>query len=143
MIRIYTDGACGRDGVGGWSWLLVDEDDLICGDMGRASGTTNQRMELVAAGAALAWLPLWVDVEVVSDSAYLVNCFLDKWYAKWRTNDWKTSAKKPVENRDIWERLLSVVEARTGETWWTHVKGHSDDHFNELCDELAVHARTR
>lgn len=144
MIRVYTDGACStKTGIGGWSWLLVDDDELICGDLGRAHDTTSQRMELVAAGAALRFLPEWLDVEIVSDSAYLVSCFNDRWYAKWRTNGWKTGARKPVENRDLWELLLELYEGRTGKTTWTHVKGHNGDRWNEHCDRLAVHAREK
>lgn len=139
---IYTDGACGKNGVGGWAWLLVNDDRLITGGLGRTTETTNQRMEVVAAIEALNFYPESWDVEIVSDSAYLVNCMNDRWYDKWRTGGWLNSKKELVANQDIWIFLLSALELRTGTTTWTHVKGHNGDRWNEKCDELAVFART-
>lgn len=144
MIRVYTDGACGTTGekIGGWAWILTEDEKHVAGDMGRAHQTTNQRMELVAACEALEWLPAHIPVTVVSDSAYLINGMTQSWYVKWRANGWVNSAKKPVENRYLWERLLAAVEGRVAVTGWEHVKGHDGNHWNERCDVLAVHART-
>lgn len=138
--RVYTDGACGGDRVGGWAWILTYDDEFVAGDLGRVADTTNNRMELTAAIKALEWYPNDWGVTVVSDSAYVVNCFLQNWSEAWLKRDWKTSAGKPVENRDLWELLLEVESYRIVE--WEHVKGHNGNRWNEVCDQLAVHART-
>jgi ribonuclease HI len=74
-------------------------------------------------------------VQVYSDSAYVVNCFLQKWYVKWKRNGWVNSAGKPVENKDLWEALLGLVRDRQVE--FIKVKGHASNEFNNRCDELA------
>lgn len=138
--RLYTDGACGLDKVGGWAWVLTHDDEFVAGDLGYVRDTTSQRMELTAAIEALEWFPNDWMVTVVSDSAYLTNCFLQNWWEDWLERDWKTSAGKPVKNRDLWELLLELEPTRAVE--WEHVKGHNGDRWNEVCDQLAVHART-
>ena len=138
MIQVYTDGAC-SNGNGGWGWYAPDAGFRM--DSGAALNTTNNRMELQAVIEALqAFLPD-TDIEIVSDSAYVINCMLERWYLRWRVNGWRTAQKKPVENQDLWVTLLSLVEQRSGQVAWTHVRGHAGDPGNEMADRLAVAAR--
>jgi ribonuclease HI/uncharacterized phage-like protein YoqJ len=102
--------------------------------------TTNQRMELAAALEALRALP--GEVEIVSDSTYVVNCFRDRWWEGWLKRGWKNSQKKPVANRDLWEPLISLYREREGEIFFTWVKGHDGDEWNDVADRLAVEAST-
>jgi ribonuclease HI len=130
---VYTDGACsGNPGPGGWAWAVVDGPFAS----GAEKHTTNQRMEINAALDALRSLD--GDVEVVSDSTYVVNCFRDRWWEGWLKRNWQTSAKKPVANRDLWEPLIEIVRTRNIAFRW--VKGHSGDVMNDLVDSLAVEA---
>ena len=130
---VYTDGACrGNPGPGGWAWAVPGGPYAA----GPEAHTTNQRMELRAALEAIRALD--GDLEVVSDSTYVVNCFRDRWWAGWRKRGWKNAAKQPVANRDLWEPLVDVVLARGVTFRW--VRGHSGDPMNELVDRLAVQA---
>ncbi|WP_197682512.1 ribonuclease H [Jiangella sp. DSM 45060] len=134
-VEVYTDGACsGTPGPGGWAWAVSRERF----GSGSAPSTTNQRMEITAALEAVKALsgPL----VVVSDSAYVVNCFRDAWWRNWRTRGWVTSTKSPVANRDLWEPFVDLVEQR-GDVVFRWVKGHSGDPMNDLVDELAVAAK--
>lgn len=134
-IDIYTDGACsGNPGPGGWAAVLMygSAKKEIAGGEPR---TTNNRMEMMAVIRALESLTQPCEVRLHSDSAYVINCFKNRWYENWQRNGWKTASKQPVENRDLWERLLQQV-ARHKVTW-VKVKGHSDDVWNNRCDELA------
>ena len=133
VTAVYTDGSCSKNpGPGGWAWAVADGRQ---GSGGHPS-TTNQRMEILAALEAVRALsdsPL----VVVSDSTYVVNCFRDGWWRGWLARGWRTSAKQPVANRDLWEPLIEVVERRRDVTFrW--VKGHSGDAMNDLVDRLAV-----
>lgn len=134
-VIIYTDGACsGNPGAGGWAAIL-----LYKGIRREISGgeqeTTNNRMELTAVIKALELLKEPCCVKVHSDSAYIVNCFKQKWYEKWQKNGWLTSGNKPVENKDLWQRLLKLVGKHDVE--FIKVKGHSNIELNNRCDELA------
>ena len=130
---VYTDGACsGNPGPGGWAWAVAPE-GTQCGS-GGAARTTNQRMELQAVLEALRALP--GELTIVSDSTYVVHCFRDKWWVKWKANGWRNSKKEPVANTDIWMPLVELVVARTPTFRW--VKGHSGDRMNDLVDQLAV-----
>ncbi len=135
----YTDGAClGNPGPGGWAWAVPGGRFAS----GPAAATTNQRMELTAALEAVTALagPL----EVVSDSTYVVNCFRDRWWEGWIARGWRTKAKQPVANRDLWEPLIEAYRAEAGRVRFTWVKGHGGDPFNDLVDRLAVEsARTQ
>ena len=135
-ITIYTDGACsGNPGPGGWGAILMWQDqkkELSGGE----PETTNNRMELMAAIQALEALKRPCQVELYSDSAYLVNAFLQGWLTKWQANGWKTAKKEPVENRDLWQRLL--VQTARHQITWRKVKGHSHNPYNNRCDQLAV-----
>ena len=133
-LEVWTDGACsGNPGPGGWAWATRDGRQ----GSGGAPHTTNQRMEIQAALEAVTSLagPL----VVVSDSTYVVNCFRNAWWKGWTTNGWRTSAKKPVASRDLWEPLVTAVNAR-GNVTFRWVKGHSGDVMNDLVDRLAVEA---
>jgi ribonuclease HI len=142
VITVYTDGACrGNPGRGGWAWVVPG---------GRfASGadptTTNQRMEITAALEALRTLTAdeASDVDVVSDSTYVVNCFKDRWWQGWQRRNWKNSQNKPVANRDLWEPLIELAVSSESNVTWGWVKGHSGDPWNDRVDELATMAADR
>jgi ribonuclease HI len=135
---VYTDGSC-QNNIGGWACIFQYEDGTSSELSGYSEQTTNNRMEMVAAIEGLKALPPHSDVELYSDSAYLVNCFLDRWYVKWQANGWLNGKKKPVENRDLWEELLTLVVQH--KVKFCKVKGHSDNKLNNLCDKLANNAR--
>lgn len=135
MVEIYTDGACsGNPGPGGWAAVMMygDKKKEISGG---ESQTTNQRMEMKAAVEALKVLKYPCEVSLYSDSAYLVNAFNQGWLDRWQKNGWKTSQKKPVENKDLWEELLTLTEKHRVK--FVKVKGHADNVYNNRCDELA------
>lgn len=135
QVEIYTDGACpGNPGPGGWAAILVygeKRKELS----GFAPATTNNRMELTAAIAGLRALKEPCAVALYSDSAYLVNAFRQGWLEKWQRNGWRTAAKEPVENQDLWQELLELCRVHRVE--WLKVKGHAGHELNERCDELA------
>jgi len=141
MTRIvaYTDGACsGNPGPGGWGALLqaLDGDRVVKERelKGGEAATTNNRMELLAAITALESLTRPSEVTVVTDSAYVKNG-VTSWLHGWKRNGWKTAAKKPVKNEDLWRRL-DAAQARHQVTWeW--VKGHAGHPENERADTLA------
>jgi ribonuclease HI len=135
----YTDGACsGNPGPGGWGALLVARDgETVLKERELSGGealTTNNRMELLAAINALEVLERPAKITVVTDSVYVMNGVTD-WIAGWKRNGWKTAAKKPVKNDDLWRRL---DEARARhEVRWEWIKGHAGHPENERADELA------
>ena len=135
-VEIFTDGACsGNPGPGGWAAILVagGREKEVSGGV---QSTTNNRMELTAAIEALKKLKKPCSVTLYSDSAYLVNAFLQGWLASWKRNGWKNSTKQPVSNMDLWQELdrLSQMHQITSRK----VKGHSDHEYNNRCDALAV-----
>ena len=133
-IVIYTDGACsGNPGPGGWGALLIYADhqkEIMEG----ALETTNNRMELTAAIEALKALSEPCTVTLHTDSTY-VKDGITKWIDNWKNNGWRTAAKKPVKNADLWKDLDLAVKQHTIE--WKWVKGHNGDAGNERADELA------
>lgn len=134
-VEIYTDGACsGNPGPGGWAAILMyrGKERIVSG--GEAA-TTNNRMELTAALRGLMMLNQPCDVSLYSDSAYLVDAMTKGWLYGWRRNNWKTSGKDDVKNRDLWESLL--LQIATHNVTWVKVKGHSTNEHNNRCDELA------
>ena len=132
-LEVFTDGACaGNPGPGGWAWATAP-DGARRGSGGEAR-STNQRMEIMAVLEALRSLD--GDLTIVSDSTYVVKCFNDGWWKKWKSNGWKNSQRKPVANLDLWQPLIELVIARSPRFRW--VKGHSGDPMNDLVDELAV-----
>ncbi|WP_347329742.1 ribonuclease HI [Marinimicrobium locisalis] len=133
-IEVFTDGACrGNPGPGGWGALLRfngRERHLHGGE----AQTTNNRMELKAAIEALTALKEPCEVALTTDSQY-VRKGINEWMAGWKRNGWKTAAKKPVKNRDLWQALDELAQRHTIEWHW--VKGHSGHRENEIADELA------
>ncbi|MGN7456637.1 ribonuclease HI [Paenibacillus pasadenensis] len=137
-VTVYTDGACsGNPGPGGWAAVLFygDKRKEISG---AEPHTTNNRMEIQAVIEALALLKVPCRVKVHSDSAYVVNCFQNNWIRGWLRNGWKNSKGQPVENKELWQRLWELMGIH--EVAYVKVKGHSDNEWNNRCDELAVGA---
>ena len=138
QVDIYTDGACsGNPGPGGWAALLIfgpHEREIS----GFEPHTTNNRMELRAAVEAMSTLKEPCDVTIHTDSAYMQRAFADGWIDRWQRNGWKTAAKKPVENQDLWMQLLEQTQRHRVK--WVKVKGHADDERNNRVDGLAVSA---
>lgn len=133
-IILYTDGACsGNPGIGGWGAILFYKDikkELSGGE----EQTTNNRMELMAVIKGLEAIKENCKVDIYSDSAYVVNAFLQDWVSNWKNNGWRT-AKGSVQNQDLWQKLLSLLEKH--EVQWHKVKGHADNEYNNRCDALA------
>ncbi len=136
-VKLITDGACiGNPGPGGWACILRygnHRRELY----GSEPATTNNRMELTAAIKGLEALREPCQVEVVTDSEYLKNG-ITKWIHGWKRNGWKTGAKKPVVNQDLWSELDRAAAKHT--TVWTWTKGHASHEDNNRCDELATRA---
>lgn len=137
-VTIYTDGACsGNPGAGGWGAIL-----MCNGTSKEISGsepnTTNNRMELKAVIQALKMLKKASNVKIYSDSAYVVNAFKQRWIDNWQVKGWRTSNKKPVLNKDLWEDLIQLMSIHKVE--YIKVKGHADNKYNNRCDELAREA---
>ena len=134
MIEAFTDGACrGNPGPGGWGVLLRfngHEKRLFGGEV----ETTNNRMELMAVIQALESLNRECKVKVTSDSQYVLKG-INEWMVNWKKRGWKTAAKKPVKNVDLWQRLDKARESHDIE--WAWIKGHSGHIENEIADELA------
>lgn len=134
MIEAYTDGACrGNPGPGGWGVLLRfnGHEKRLCGG---ERETTNNRMELMAVIQALESLKHDCSVKVTSDSQYVLKG-INEWMENWKKRGWKTAAKKPVKNVDLWQRLDKAQQNH--EIEWLWVKGHSGHIENEIADELA------
>ena len=133
-VDIFTDGACsGNPGPGGWGAILRYngvEKELS----GGAAETTNNRMEMMAAIAALEALKRPARVRLHTDSTYLKDG-ITKWIHAWKARGWKTASKKPVKNQDLWQRLEAAIEPH--EVTWFWVKGHAGHPENERADELA------
>lgn len=135
-VVIYTDGACkGNPGPGGWGALLsqgATEKEIFGGEL----GTTNNRMELSAVIEALSALKRPCTVTLYLDSEY-VRKGITEWIHGWKARGWKTAAKAPVKNVDLWQRLDTVVASRGHTIDWRWVKGHAGDPGNERADSLA------
>ena len=137
-VTIYTDGAClDNPGLGGWSAILIyqDKEKEISGVK---ENTTNNIMELTAVIEGLKALKESCEVDLYSDSAYVVNAFSQGWLFNWMGNNWKTSNRKPVKNKEIWLELYSLT--RIHQVKFLKVQGHGDDEFNNRCDRLARNA---
>lgn len=135
-VILYTDGACsGNPGIGGWAFVLKykNAEKQVSGG---EEQTTNNRMELTAVIRGLEALKEKCDVKIYSDSAYVVNAFVNDWLTPWQLNGWKNSQKKEVLNKDLWEKLLSLTKFHKVE--FIKVKGHADNELNNLCDKMAV-----
>lgn len=140
-IKIYTDGACrgnqNENANGGYGTVILDGDKRVELSQGYAD-TTNNRMELRAVIAGLKAVEQPSEIEVISDSKYVVDAFNKKWIEGWIKRNWKTAAKKPVKNPDLWKELIPLAEKH--DVTWTWVKGHSGNIENERADELACTA---
>jgi ribonuclease HI len=136
-VVIHTDGACsGNPGLGGWGAIL-EWGDHVRELKGGERMTTNNRMELMAAIAALEALRRPCAVDIHTDSQYLRNGIM-QWINTWKRNGWRTSAKEPVKNVDLWKRLEAALH--THKVHWHWVKGHAGHELNERADELAREA---
>ena len=134
-VTIYTDGACsGNPGPGGWGAILMYKDNKKEISGGKKD-TTNNVMELTAVIEGLKLLKFPCKVNLYSDSAYVVNAFLQNWIFNWQKNNWKTSDKKEVKNKELWQELISLTH--THHVTFNKVKGHADNEYNNRCDELA------
>lgn len=134
-VTIYTDGACsGNPGPGGWGAILM-YNDIKKEISGGENPTTNNKMELTAAIEALNMLKMPCEVDLYSDSAYLINCFQNNWLKGWKAKNWVNSKREKVKNIDLWMKLDELNN--THKINWIKVKGHADNEFNNRCDELA------
>ena len=149
-FEIYCDGSTKGNGttnsVGAWAWLVLKDTDVLEKECRAERSTTNQRMELTAAAEALErvmnkYVAPFDRVIVYTDSAYLHNCYTQKWYNSWQANGWKNSKKQPVANRDLWERLIPFFEK--AEVEFMKIKGHAGVEYNEVVDTLAQSAAAR
>ena len=135
MITIYTDGACsGNPGIGGWGVVILEEnkeDRLLNGGN---DNTTNNRMELTAAIEALKYFEDKQTITLITDSKY-VKDGIQSWIQNWKKNGWKTAAKKPVKNKELWIELDQLISRHT--ITWKWVKGHAGNEHNEKADYLA------
>ena len=140
-VVLYTDGACsGNPGPGGYGAVLIYggvEKEIFGGE----KSTTNNKMEMMAVIKGLEALKEPCEVEVYSDSAYIVNAIEQGWIESWKKNGWRKADKKPVKNVDLWEKLLELMDKH--KVVFNKVKGHADDEYNNRCDRIAVREREK
>lgn len=137
-VILYTDGACsGNPGPGGWGAILMYKENKKELSGGKKD-TTNNIMEITAVLEGLKALKSDCEVEVYSDSAYVVNAFNAKWIDNWKKNGWKNSQKEDVKNKELWQELDTLVKRY--KVKFNKVKGHSTNEYNNRCDELARNA---
>ena len=137
MIKIYTDGSClGNPGFGGWAAIIFLNDKKIK-IKGKKKNTTNNQMELMAPIKALKKIPVGEKVQIYTDSKY-VKMGMTEWVETWKKNNWKTSSKKKVKNKDLWKKLDHLSEKY--QIKWLWIKGHSGNVINEEADQLAREA---
>ncbi|MCI5053659.1 MAG: ribonuclease HI [Pelagibacteraceae bacterium] len=133
MIKIYTDGACsGNPGRGGWAAIILDG-EKIEKISGSKDNTTNNRMELTAVISALKYVK-GKDLEIYTDSKYTKDG-IEKWISNWKKNGWKTANKRDVKNKDLWNELDQLNSEKNVQ--WNWVKGHANNQYNNMADELA------
>ncbi len=135
-VDIYTDGACsGNPGPGGYCAILIygEHEKIVSGN---ELETTNNRMELLAVIKGIECLKEICEVNLYSDSQYVVDAFNQEWVFGWELNGWKTAGKKQVKNIDLWQKLLE--QYRTHKINFIKVKGHADNEYNNRCDKIAV-----
>ena len=145
-LDIYTDGSLKKLGnfatFGGWGFLVIRDFNLIWEAAGGEESTTNQRMELTAICEALKYASTarrpCEAVNIYSDSAYAINCYLQGWYLTWQKNGWRNSQNKDVANQDLWIQIIPYFD----NFWYRFikVKGHSSNMWNNRCDDLAQKA---
>ena len=134
-IEVFTDGACrGNPGVGGWGVLfIIDGEETLL--YGGEENTTNNRMELTAPIMALKKIKKKTEITIYTDSRYVRDGITD-WINKWKLNNWKSSNRKPVKNKDLWIKLDNLCQAH--KINWKWVKAHAGNKYNNLVDKLAV-----
>ena len=133
MIKIYTDGACsGNPGRGGWAAIIINGNNIEK-ISGRSENTTNNRMELIAVISALKFTKD-KNLEIYTDSKYTKDG-IEKWIINWKKNGWKTANKQDVKNKDLWMELDLLAQQK--KIKWNWVKGHSENKYNNMADELA------
>lgn len=147
-VTFYTDGACsGNPGTGGWSFCHYDENEekgrVFYGFMKNA---TNNQMEMSAVIMALHYAHTTYEakecnVVIVTDSAYIVNCFENNWMENWKRNGWMNAKKQPVKNKELWAEMDSLINKFNSVTF-EKVKGHANNKLNNIVDKYAVKART-
>jgi ribonuclease HI len=145
-LRVFTDGGCsGNPGPGGWAFVIVDEDAVIAEKWGAEKDTTNNRMELMAAIAALEAIRDMTAsghaapdrITVYTDSQY-VQKGMTEWIHGWKQKRWQTSGKEAVKNQDLWQRLDSLAGQST--VIWVWIRGHTGNELNERCDRMTQEA---
>ena len=135
-FKIYTDGACsGNPGKGGWAAIILDGNLNQSSISGSVSNTTNNRMELLAPIKALKKIKRKSEITIFTDSKYVKDGITD-WIKKWKVNNWKSSSKKPVKNKDLWIKLDNSCLKH--KVTWKWVKAHAENKYNNLADQLAV-----
>ena len=135
MITIYTDGACsGNPGIGGWGAVILENNKENIFLNGGNDNTTNNQMELTAAIEALKYFEDRQTITLITDSKY-VKDGIQSWIQNWKKNGWKTAAKKPVKNKELWIELDQLISKHT--ISWEWVKGHAGNTYNEKADYLA------
>lgn len=149
MIEVYTDGACHPNpGAGGWAFVIINDGVEVGRHSGYEAKATNNTMELMAALKALQWIREYPghahDLEIViyTDSQYLIQG-ITKWIKGWQRRGWMTHKSKkhpsqPVKNKELWQSLAHLISKKTK---WVWVRGHNENYYNELCDQLAVAAK--
>ena len=134
-ISIYTDGACsGNPGIGGWGVVILIPREKPVHLNGGSNNTTNNQMELTAIIEGLQYFKESKQILIITDSKYVING-IESWIKNWKKNGWKTSSKKPVKNKDLWEKLDKEITKHAIE--WQWVKGHAGNDNNEKADYLA------
>ena len=140
-IILYTDGACsGNPGPGGYGSILMYKENKK-EISGYKETTTNNQMEMLAVIEGLKLVKEPCEIEIYSDSAYVVNAFNQNWIQSWIKNNWKTASKNPVKNVELWKEMLNLLSNHKYK--FIKVKGHADNEFNNRCDELARNAITK
>ena len=152
-FTLYTDGSVTNNGMpnsfGGWAWVLVDdqEDIILSKYSGMEAPTTNNRMEMMAVIDGLEYwhktlaehhITIAPELRIIADSKYVLDAFRQDWISGWRLRGWRNANNKPVANKDLWLRLIELVE-KIGPKF-EHVHGHTGHIYNELCDKLAGEA---
>ena len=133
--KIYTDGACsGNPGPGGWAAIIIVNDEIKDIFSGSEKNTTNNQMELIAPIKAIQRFKKKSEISIFTDSTY-VRDGITIWIKQWEKNGWKTASKKPVKNKELWKKLKNLSSKHSMK--WIWVKGHAQDKYNNLVDELA------
>ena len=139
--KIYTDGACsGNPGPGGWAAIILANDQVEDMMSGNEKNTTNNKMELLAPIKAIQKFKKKSEISIFTDSTY-VKEGITVWIKKWEKNGWKTASKKPVKNIELWKKLKNLSSKHSIK--WIWVKGHAQNKYNNLVDEIAQGAIKR